>query len=137
MTPTGLPGTDGKCGWQNGNPPCLPMQGMTCCSINGFVPIHTVAGRPLSLRLATVFAGTTRLSECYLSKLSLSHVIITNDVLDIAASKVTAANTAASIHANLLLHPVHRKLPHLLHPYLQLPKMQIQVPHLQPSYLQP
>jgi len=35
-TPSGLPGSNGQCGYQHGMAPCLPMQGRECCSINGF-----------------------------------------------------------------------------------------------------
>jgi hypothetical protein len=56
MTPTGLPGAGGKCGWQNGNAACLPMQGRTCCSINGFV-YPRYCGPALKLTLCDSFCG--------------------------------------------------------------------------------
>ncbi|KAH9211390.1 hypothetical protein DL95DRAFT_464977 [Leptodontidium sp. 2 PMI_412] len=31
-----LPGAEGECGHQHENKSCLPMQGRTCCSINGY-----------------------------------------------------------------------------------------------------
>jgi len=36
-TPSGvLPGQDGKCGYQHNMEPCLPYEGGSCCSINGY-----------------------------------------------------------------------------------------------------
>ncbi|KAH7419506.1 hypothetical protein BKA64DRAFT_19283 [Cadophora sp. MPI-SDFR-AT-0126] len=33
---TASPGVGGECGWQHNDAKCLPMQGRTCCSINGY-----------------------------------------------------------------------------------------------------
>ncbi|KAH8685432.1 hypothetical protein BGZ60DRAFT_425928 [Tricladium varicosporioides] len=35
-TSSSVPKAGGLCGYQHGNTPCLPEEGQTCCSINGF-----------------------------------------------------------------------------------------------------
>lgn len=67
MSDSPIPGEGGKCGYQHGMEPCLPMQGRVCCSVNGWV--NWMAQFPFQaceLRLtccATVgIAAPTRLS---------------------------------------------------------------------------